>query len=240
MKRARVIHRGEQHAATAEDAGLRLDDGRFVREDEVAWLAPLEPRTIFAVGLNYAEHAREIRSATEPEPLVFLKGPNAIAGHRSRTRRPGDVGFMHYECELAVVIGKTAARIRPEEAGDFIFGYTCFNDVTARELQKLDGQWTRAKGFDTFAPAGPWIVTDLDPRKLSVESYLNGERRQSGNTADLIFPVEKLVSFISQIMTLYPGDLISTGTPSGIGPMKPGDRIEIVIDGIGRLKNRVV
>jgi 2-keto-4-pentenoate hydratase/2-oxohepta-3-ene-1,7-dioic acid hydratase in catechol pathway len=208
--------------------------------EELKLLAPCQPSKIVCVGVNYRAHAMEMSKSLPSSPLLFLKPPSAILDPGGRIRYPAMVQRVDYEAELAVVIGKKASGIRPQEADQVIFGYTCFNDVTARELQKLDGQWTRAKGFDTFAPVGPWIVTDLDPKNLSVESYLNGERRQSGNTADLIFPVREVVSFISQVMTLYPGDLISTGTPSGIGPMKPGDRIEIVIEGIGRLKNTVV
>jgi 2-keto-4-pentenoate hydratase/2-oxohepta-3-ene-1,7-dioic acid hydratase in catechol pathway len=207
---------------------------------EVALLAPVQPSKIVCVGVNYRAHADEMNKSLPASPLLFLKPPSAILGPGGQIRYPETVRRVDFEAEMAVVIGKEASRIRPEEVDQAIFGYTCFNDVTARELQKLDGQWTRAKGFDTFAPAGPWIATELDPQKLSVESYLNGERRQSGHTSDLIFPVRELVSFISQVMTLYPGDLVSTGTPSGIGPMKPGDRIEVIVEGVGCLKNIVV
>ncbi len=203
-------------------------------------LAPCQPSKIVAVGVNYRSHAVEMGKPLPTSPLLFLKPPSAVLDPGGKIRYPATAQRIDYEAELAVVIGKTAKAIRPQEADQVIFGYTCFNDVTARDLQKLDGQWTRAKGFDTFAPFGPWIMTDLDPQKLSIEAYLNGERRQSGNTADLIFKVPELVSYISQVMTLHPGDLIATGTPSGIGPMKPGDRIEVVIEGIGRLQNTVV
>jgi 2-keto-4-pentenoate hydratase/2-oxohepta-3-ene-1,7-dioic acid hydratase in catechol pathway len=247
---ARFEHKKEvRYGLVEEDRVLLLEGDPFGRYTvgpdrlnlkEVQLLAPCRPSKIVCVGVNYRAHADEMDKPLPSAPLIFLKPPSAVLDPGGQIRYPKTVQRVDFEGELAVVIGKKASGIRPEEADRFIFGYTCFNDVTARELQKLDGQWTRAKGFDTFAPVGPWVVTGLDPRKLSVESYLNGERRQSGNTADLIFPVGNLVSFISQVMTLYPGDLISTGTPSGIGPMKPGDRVEVVIDGIGRLTNTVV
>jgi len=208
--------------------------------EELKLLAPCQPSKIVAVGVNYRSHAIEMGNSLPATPLLFLKPPSAILDPGGEIRYPAMAQRVDYEAELAIVIGKKATAIQPHEADHVILGYTCFNDVTARDLQKLDGQWTRAKGFDTFAPVGPWIVTGLDPEKLSVESYLNGERCQSGSTADLIFKVPYLVSFISQVMTLYPGDLIATGTPSGIGPMKPGDRIEVVIEGIGHLLNSVV
>jgi len=247
---ARFEHRGEIRYGLVEGNQVRVLQGdpfghyaisadRLALE-ELKLLAPSQPSKIVAVGVNYRSHAVEMGKSLPSSPLLFLKPPSAILDPGGQIRYPATAQRIDYEAELAVVIGKKARAIRPQEADQVIFGYTCFNDVTARDLQKLDGQWARAKGFDTFAPFGPWIVTDLDPQKLSIESYLNGERRQSGNTADLIFPVRELVSFISQVMTLYPGDLIATGTPSGIGPMKPRDRIEVVIEGIGRLKNTVV
>jgi 2-keto-4-pentenoate hydratase/2-oxohepta-3-ene-1,7-dioic acid hydratase in catechol pathway len=208
--------------------------------EEIKLLAPSQPSKIVAVGVNYRSHAIEMKKPLPASPLLFLKPPSAVLDPDGEIHCPAMAHRVDYEGEMAIVIGKKAQAIQSNEAEHVILGYTCFNDVTARDLQKLDGQWTRAKGFDGFAPCGPWIVTDLDPGKLQIESYLNGVRRQSGNTADLIFKVPELVSFISQIMTLYPGDLIATGTPSGVGPMKPGDWIEVVIEGIGRLKNAVV
>jgi 2-keto-4-pentenoate hydratase/2-oxohepta-3-ene-1,7-dioic acid hydratase in catechol pathway len=202
-------------------------------------LAPCEPSKIVAVGVNYADHAAEFKKDPPKEPLLFLKPSTAVLDPSEPIRLPPRSRRIDYEAELAVVIKKKASRIEPEQTSDFILGFTCFNDVTARDLQKEDGQWTRAKGFDTFAPLGPWIVTDLDPNCRVIESFLNGERRQSANTAQLIFKVPALVSFISGVMTLLPGDVIATGTPAGVGPMKSGDRIEVVIDGIGRLGNPV-
>lgn len=247
---ARFEHKKEvRYGLVEEDQVLVLQGDPFDRYtvgpdrlplNEVKLLAPCQPSKIVCVGVNYQAHAGEMGKSLPASPLLFLKPPSAILDPEGQIRYPKTVQRVDYEAELAVVVGKKASGISPQEADRVVFGYTCLNDVTARELQKLDGQWTRAKGFDTFAPVGPWIVTGLDPKNLSVESYLNGERRQAGNTSDLIFSVGEVVSFISQVMTLYPGDLIATGTPSGIGPMKPGDRIEIVIEGIGRLKNTVV
>ncbi|MBI3812716.1 MAG: fumarylacetoacetate hydrolase family protein [Nitrospirae bacterium] len=205
----------------------------------VRLLAPCEPSKIVAVGVNYTDHAAEFKKELPKEPLLFLKPSTAVIAPLEPIRLPPRSRRVDYEAELAVVIRKRTSKIAPEQASEFILGYTCINDVTARDLQKEDGQWTRAKGFDTFAPLGPWIVTDLAPGNLKIESYLNGERRQSAATAQLIFKVPALVSFISQVMTLLPGDVISTGTPAGVGSMKTGDRIEVVIDGIGRLANPV-
>ncbi|MBI3609480.1 MAG: fumarylacetoacetate hydrolase family protein [Nitrospirae bacterium] len=205
----------------------------------VRLLAPCEPSKIVAVGVNYPDHAAEFKKELPKEPLLFLKPSTAVLDPQEPICLPSRSRRVDYEAELAVVIKKRAAKIEPEASREFILGYTCINDVTARDLQKEDGQWTRAKGFDTFAPLGPWIVTDISPDNLKIESYLNGERRQSAGTAQLIFKVPTLVSFISQVMTLLPGDVIATGTPAGVGPMKSGDRIEIVIEGIGRLMNPV-
>ncbi|MBI3597681.1 MAG: fumarylacetoacetate hydrolase family protein [Nitrospirae bacterium] len=205
----------------------------------VRLLAPCEPSKIVAVGVNYLDHAAEFKKELPKEPLLFLKPSTAVLDPQEPIRLPSRSRRVDYEAELAVVIKKRTAKIALEEAPAFILGYTCINDVTARDLQKEDGQWTRAKGFDTFAPLGPWIVTDISPDNLKIESYLNGERRQSASTAQLIFKVPALVSFISQVMTLLPGDVIATGTPAGVGPMKSGDTIKVVIDGIGRLTNPV-
>jgi 2-keto-4-pentenoate hydratase/2-oxohepta-3-ene-1,7-dioic acid hydratase in catechol pathway len=213
--------------------------GKEIPVNSVRLLAPCQPSKIVAVGVNYPDHAAEFKKELPKEPLLFLKPSTAVLDPLEPILLPARSRRVDYEAELAVVIKKRAVNISPEEAREFILGYTCINDVTARDLQKEDGQWTRAKGFDTFAPLGPWIVTSINPDNLKIESYLNGERRQSASTAQLIFKVPALVSFISQVMTLLPGDVIATGTPAGVGPMKSGDRIEIVIDGIGRLANPV-
>jgi 2-keto-4-pentenoate hydratase/2-oxohepta-3-ene-1,7-dioic acid hydratase in catechol pathway len=206
----------------------------------VTLLPPCRPTKIVAVGLNYGDHARELGFAPPDEPVVFLKPPTTIVGPGEAIVYPRSSSQVDFEAELGVVIRSRIRAIKPHEASGHILGYTCANDVTARDLQKKDGQWTRAKSFDTFCPLGPWIETDLDPGDLLVESYLNGERKQSSRTSQLIFGVDLLVSFISGIMTLEPGDIIITGTPAGIGPMLPGDEVEVRIEGIGRLRNSVI
>ncbi|HSQ77681.1 MAG TPA: fumarylacetoacetate hydrolase family protein, partial [Nitrospirota bacterium] len=206
---------------------------------QVKLLPPCNPSKVVAVGLNYRDHAHELGLAIPEEPVIFLKPATTIIGPGESVIYPGTSSRVDYEAELGVVVKDRTRNISPEEAPDHILGYTCANDITARDLQKKDGQWTRAKSFDTFCPVGPWIETDLDPGDLLIQSYLNGERRQSSRTSQLIFKVRELVSFISGIMTLEPGDFIITGTPAGIGPMKPGDEIEVRIEGIGSLKNRV-
>jgi 2-keto-4-pentenoate hydratase/2-oxohepta-3-ene-1,7-dioic acid hydratase in catechol pathway len=206
----------------------------------VTLLAPCAPSKVVAVGLNYRDHAAELGFAVPDEPVLFLKPPTTVIGPKEAIVHPAMSGQVDYEAELAVVIGRRIRRIGPAEAASHILGYTCANDVTARDLQKKDGQWTRAKSFDTFCPLGPWIETGLDPGDLSVESYLNGSRRQSSRTSQFVFPIDRLVSFISRVMTLEAGDVVITGTPSGIGPMLPGDTIEVRIEGIGNLKNKVI
>lgn len=206
---------------------------------EATLLAPCQPSKIIALGLNYRDHAREVGMAIPKEPLLFLKPSTSVIGPEEKIIYPTMSTQVDYEAELGAVIRKRCKNVPINSAKDSILGYTCFNDVTARDLQKIDRQWTRAKGFDTFAPIGPWIVTDVDPYKLKVESYLNGELKQSSTTDNLIFNCYQLLSFISHIMTLLPGDIIATGTPSGIGPMHVGDRIDIVIEGIGTLTNYV-
>ena len=207
---------------------------------EVRLLSPCLPSKIVALGLNYRDHAEEMKIVLPKEPLLFLKPSTSVIGPEEAIVYPKMSARVDYEAELAVVIGKVAKSVSEERAGEYILGYTCLNDVTARDLQPKDGQWTRAKGFDTFAPIGPWIVTDIDPHHLDVASYLNGERRQHSNTKNLIFDPRELVSFISRVMTLLPGDVIATGTPSGIGPMAVGDKVDVVIEGVGILSNDVV
>jgi 2-keto-4-pentenoate hydratase/2-oxohepta-3-ene-1,7-dioic acid hydratase in catechol pathway len=205
----------------------------------VKLLAPCSPSKVIAVGLNYRDHARELELPVPETPVIFLKPPTSVIGPGDIIRYPGTSSRVDYEAELGIVIKDRVKDIRPEDVRRHIVGYTCANDVTARDLQKKDGQWTRAKSFDTFCPVGPLIETDLEPDDLLVESYLNGKRRQSSRTSQFIFKTDHLVSFISQVMTLYPGDLVITGTPAGIGPMEPGDEIEVRIEGIGSLKNTV-
>jgi len=207
---------------------------------EVRLLSPCLPSKIVALGVNYRDHAEEMKTALPKEPLLFLKPSTSVIGPGEGIVYPKMSKRVDYEAELAVVIRKMAKAVPEERAVEYILGYTCLNDVTARDLQPKDGQWTTAKGFDTFAPIGPWIVTDIDPHHLEISSYLNGERRQHSNTKNLIFGPHQLVSFISHVMTLLPGDVIATGTPSGIGPMVIGDKIDVVIEGIGTLSNIIV
>jgi 2-keto-4-pentenoate hydratase/2-oxohepta-3-ene-1,7-dioic acid hydratase in catechol pathway len=209
------------------------------RAVEVRLLAPCIPTKVVAVGLNYRDHAKELGMAVPENPVLFLKPPTAVIGPGDNIIYPAMSRQVDYEGELGIVIRDHISRIALGDARKHILGYSCANDVTARDLQRQDGQWTRAKGFDTFCPVGPWIETDLDPDDLVIETYLNGERKQSSRTSQFVFSVDRLVSFISQVMTLHPGDLIITGTPAGIGSMKPGDEVEVRIEGIGVLKNRV-
>lgn len=203
-------------------------------------LAPCFPGKVVCVGLNYRYHAKELGYDIPDEPVLFLKPSTAVIGPDESIIYPLASRQVDYEAELAVVIGKTARHVRMEEAAGYILGYTCGNDITARDLQKKDGQWTRAKSFDTFCPLGPYIVTDIDPRNCEISLYVNGERKQHSSTSELIFDVYSLVSFISGIMTLHPGDVILTGTPSGVGPLNPGDEVAVEVEGIGLLRNRVV
>jgi len=207
----------------------------------VLLLPPILPGKIVAVGRNYRDHAAERGKPVPKQPLLFLKPPSAVIGPHDSILYPDMAGRVDYEGELALVIKKRAARLSGEDdVFRYILGYTCFNDVSARDLQDKDGQWTRAKSFDSFAPLGPCIATDLDPGRLKIKTFLNGKLRQSGNTRNFIFPVPVLLRFISQVMTLEPGDVVTTGTPAGIGPMSPGDRVDVQIEGIGTLSNTVM
>lgn len=197
------------------------------------------PKVILA-GLNYQDHAKELGMHQPKHPIIFLKPNTTLIGDGENIKYPRGVARLDYEAELALVISKKCKSVSEKKAREYILGYTCLNDVTARDLQKRDGQWTRAKSFDTFCPVGPWIETDIDPNNLRVKLYLNGEIKQNSSTKNFFFSAEYLVSFISRIMTLYPGDIISTGTPVGVGQMKKGDVVEVEIEGIGRLKNFVV
>jgi len=207
---------------------------------DVEILIPCQPSKIVCVGLNYRAHAQEVNLALPEEPVIFLKPPSAALPHKGKIVRPAMSGRVDYEGEVGIVIGKMAKNVKPEEAYSYIFGATCFNDVTARDLQSKDGQWTRAKSFDTFAPFGPCIATGLNYDNLSIELLLNGEVKQKSNTSDLIFNISQIVSFISQVMVLMPGDVIATGTPSGIGPMNSGDTVQVKVEGVGVLENYVV
>ena len=218
---------------------LEVSD-HYYQLSEVKLLPPCAPSKIVALGLNYHNHAKELESPLPDAPLIFLKPSTAVIGPEDNIIYPPTSTRVDYEGELGVVIKKPAWRVSIDDALDYVLGYTCFNDVTARDLQSKDRQWTRAKGFDTFAAIGPCIETELDPGNVTLETYLNGELKQQGNTNDLIYSIPVLINFISNVVSLVPGDIIATGTPSGIGPMYPGDTIEIEIDGIGTLRNYVI
>ena len=210
----------------------------------VTLLPPTMPTKIVCVGLNYREHIAEsltvVKGAPPPgEPLIFLKPPSAAIGSGAAIRYPAGVTRLDPEAEMGIVIGRRACAVGAADAMDCVAGITCFNDVSARNFQRQDAQWTRAKGFDTFAPIGPWMAVGLAPDRLGVSCRVNGRERQYGNTADLIFPVAELIQYISRIMTLEPGDVIATGTPAGIAPIEIGDQVEIEVEGVGVLENRV-
>ncbi|MEL4305702.1 fumarylacetoacetate hydrolase family protein [Methanococcoides sp. LMO-2] len=217
-------------------------EGRTFELSELTVLPPATPSKIICIGLNYVDHAIELDMEIPTEPVIFMKPSSAVIGPGDRIVYPSMSQRMDYEAELAVVIGKKCRNISSENAMDVIAGYTCFNDVTARDLQQKDGQWTRAKSFDTFAPMGPFIVPkeEFDPSDVNVSSLVNGEVRQSSSTSNLIFDIPHLIEFISGIMTLEIGDVIATGTPPGVGELERGDVVEVKIEGIGTLKNEVV
>jgi len=197
------------------------------------------PTKIIAVGLNYFDHANELKMKIPDEPLIFMKPPSAVIAHNEKIIYPKMSKQLDYEAELAVIIKNKIKNIKAEDVFENVLGYSCFNDVTARDLQSKDGQWTRAKSFDTFAPIGPFISTNINPNDLKVKLYKNGQLMQHSSTKNMIFKVDKIVSFISEIMTLFPGDIIATGTPSGVGQLKEGDLVEVEIEEIGTLKNTV-
>lgn len=209
--------------------------------EEVTILSPVTPSKVVCVGRNYREHAAELGNKMPDEPLLFLKAPSAVIGPGDSIELPPASQQVEHEGELGVVIGRLTRKLSGDDNPlDYVFGYTCVNDVTARDLQRKDVQFTRGKSFDTFCPVGPWIQTELDPANVTVTTRLNGEIKQQGNTADMAFPVAFLIRYISEIMTLYPGDLIATGTPAGVSKMKDGDTVEVEVAGIGVLRNQVV
>jgi 2-keto-4-pentenoate hydratase/2-oxohepta-3-ene-1,7-dioic acid hydratase in catechol pathway len=227
------------HPFGAADS-IRFTGRRFDVAD-VRLLTPVVPSKVLAIGRNYAAHAQELGNEVPAEPLVFLKPSTSVSGPGDPIVRPARLSKrVDFEGELAVVIGRVSRNVPPERAAAAIFGYTCANDVTARDLQKTDGQWTRAKGFDTFCPLGPWIETQLDPADLEITTTVNGEVRQLSRTSLLLHHVAELVSYVSAVMTLLPGDVLLTGTPEGVGPLVSGDEVSVKIEGIGTLSNRVV
>jgi 5-oxopent-3-ene-1,2,5-tricarboxylate decarboxylase / 2-hydroxyhepta-2,4-diene-1,7-dioate isomerase len=247
MKHARVIHHGVVHDATERDGQLLLTDGTVVAPEAVTWLPPLaptlRPRTILALGLNYADHAKELEFKAPEEPLVFIKGEGTLTGHRQHTIRPAGVQFMHYECELTVVIDKTARKVRRDDAYDFIAGYTVANDYAIRDyLENWYRPNLRVKNRDTCTPLGPWLVDakDIpDSMALALTTTVNGAVTQSGNTRDMIFDVPFLIEYFSSFMTLQPGDLILTGTPDGVVDCQPGDVVITEIERLGALYNTI-
>lgn len=251
MKIYRAKHKNKMFYGVLKEESLFPIEGSIFRNiriknekipiSEVILLPPVNPSKIVAVGANYRNHAMEMGRRLPKEPLIFLKPPSAVVGPDDIIVYPKMAKRVDYEGELAFVIRKKARLLdENDNVGDYILGYTCFNDVTARDLQEKDGQFTRAKSFDTFAAVGPCIVTDVDPSGLRLKTFVNGKLRQSGSTRNLIFPVPFLIRFISHVMTLNPGDIITTGTPAGIGPLSPGDRVDIQIEGIGTLSNTVM
>ena len=207
--------------------------------DDVRLLAPVIPTKIIGIGKNYADHAAEMGGAAPGDPLMFLKPTTALIGSEDAIVLPPESAEVHHEAELAVVIGRLCRRVRAEDAAAAVLGYTCANDVTARDLQRSDGQWTRAKGFDTFCPLGPWIDTELDPADVGVECEVNGITTQRGSTSAMIHPVPALIEAVSAVMTLLPGDVILTGTPAGVGPIAAGDEVAVTVSGLGTLVNTV-
>src|SRR5687767_6619435 len=256
MRIARISHRsldGPRYASVLGSAAFPLPtDFNFERADvsqtvtsipldDVTLLAPVMPSKIVCVGRNYREHAAELGNKMPDEPLLFLKAPSAIIASEVAIELPRASQQVEHEGELGVVIGRLTRKLSEDDDPlDYVFGYTCVNDVTARDLQRKDVQFTRGKSFDTFCPVGPWIETQLNPANVTVITRLNSEIKQQGNTADMAFPVAFLIKYISEIMTLYPGDLIATGTPAGVSKMKHGDAVEVEVAGIGVLKNQVV
>ena len=208
--------------------------------EEVSLKPPINPSKIICIGRNYVAHAQEHKVEVPEVPMIFLKPPSALIGPNEKIILPPHSKRVEHEAELVVVIGKKGRWILPEEAQDYILGYTIGNDVTARDLQHRDGQWTRAKGFDTFCPIGPWLETDFDPADAMITCSVNGETRQMASTHDMVFDVSQIIAFTSSIMTLNPGDILFTGTPAGVSQIQAGDIIEITIDGIGTLRNSVV
>jgi len=250
MKIVRFEAAGEIKFGILDGAEIKVVEGDIFSDyqisqevislEAVKLLSPCVITKAVCVGLNYYGHALEMKLPLPEKPLLFLKPSSALNHPGGEIEYPKISKNLHYEAEFAVVIKKQARNVKAEEAADYILGYTCANDVTARDIQLSDGQWTRGKSFDTFLPLGPCIETDIDPNSINIKLYLNDELKQSSNTSDLIFKVPELVAFVTEFMTLYPGDVILTGTPSGVGPMEVGDVVTVELEGIGRLTNTIV
>ena len=248
MRVVRIMHEGDCRYGLSDGSTITL----ISDEPFAAWepegvvplvsahlLSPVTPTKVVCVGLNYKNHIAEMGHATPTEPVIFVKPSTSVIGPETPIALPPGVGRVDYEGELGVVIGRRTHRATPEQAAENVLGFTCGNDVTARDLQKIDGQWTRAKGFDGFCPLGPWIATDVDPRDLELQTLVNGVVRQQVRTSDMLFDPYTLVSFVSNVMTLVPGDVVLTGTPGGIGQIVDGDVVEVRIEGVGTLRNPV-
>lgn len=245
MRYGRIVYQDTiTQVLDAGSGNVQLPDGTLLQEQNVQWLAPLSPGTIFAIGLNYMNHAKELSFAKTEEPMVFFKGPNTVTGHRCTTRRPADVNFMHYECELAVIIGKDGKDIDPAMAMKHVAGYTVGNDYAFRNyLKNYYRPNLRVKSRDCALPLGPWFVdaTDIDdPMNLNIRTFVNGKQTQDGNTKDMLFDITFLISYFSQILTLRSGDIILTGTPEGIANVVAGDEVITEIESVGRLINTIV
>lgn len=251
MKIVRIRTAGEDIAYGAvEPEGIRVHQGTpfvaweptetLVPFEEAQLLAPVFPTKVVAVGRNYADHAAELGNEIPDEPLIFLKPPTAVIGPGSAIVLPAASSEVHHEAELAVIVGKVARKVKAEDTSSYIIGYTAANDVSARDLQRSDGQWARAKGFDTFCPLGPALETELDPQGLSVVCRVNGEVRQEATTDDMIFGVGEILEYVTAVMTLLPGDVVLTGTPAGVGPIVAGDFVEVEVERVGILANPVV
>jgi 5-oxopent-3-ene-1,2,5-tricarboxylate decarboxylase/2-hydroxyhepta-2,4-diene-1,7-dioate isomerase len=245
MKRGRIAFQGAIHEVTqTADGRVQLADGRLLNEAEVSWLPPVVPGAVFALGLNYADHAKELAFKAPEVPLAFLKGPNTIVGHRAKTRRPADATYMHYECELAVVIGKTGKNVAKADAMDIVAGYTVANDYAIRDyLENYYRPNLRVKNRDGCTPLGPWMVDAADvpnPMALKLTTRVNGKTTQQGTTSDMIFDIPTLIEYLTSFMTLNPGDIILTGTPEGLADVKAGDVIETEVEGVCCLINTIV
>jgi 2-keto-4-pentenoate hydratase/2-oxohepta-3-ene-1,7-dioic acid hydratase in catechol pathway len=228
------------HPFGVDPSGVRFTGQRYPLA-EVRLLAPVLPSKVVAVGNNYAAHVREMGGEPPAEPILFLKPSTSVTGPSDRIAYPVKLtDRVDYEGELAVIIGRLCREVPKERAEDVIFGYTCANDVTARDLQLRDGQWTRAKGFDTFCPLGPWMETGTDPSDLGITTTVNGNVRQHARTSELLWDVPSLIEYVSSVMTLLPGDVLLTGTPEGVGPLTDGDEVSVTIESIGTLTNKVV
>lgn len=245
MKHARIQYQDRIYQVSVnDDDSLTLPDGQRLPADAVQWLPPLTGGTLFALGLNYADHAAELAFKAPTEPLVFLKSPSTLTGHRAVSVRPDHVAYMHYECELVVIIGKTARHVSREQAMDYVAGYTVCNDYAVRDyLENYYRPNLRVKNRDTLTPIGPWWVDKEDvpdAANLALRTWVNGELKQSGNTRDMVFDIPCLIEYLSSFMTLSPGDMIATGTPEGLADVRPGDEVVVEVEGVGRLLNRIV